>query len=267
MPISGPDPRRRRGAAAPSLKPIAAAVIALGCLAVPCAAAAQVDDAARFEQGGQLYAEHCARCHGASGAGNPPAFPALSGNDRLGDAARIVRILNQGNGNMPPFPALTAEETAALASYVRNAWTNAFGPVTAGEAAAALEEVADAGQAASVWDGVFTEAQAARGREAYSGACSFCHGRRLNGAPDDPDMRSTPPLVRARFLREWDGRSLATLFAYTRQTMPEDNPGSMTDQEYVDTIAYMLSFGGMPAGDDELPPDPRSLARIVIRQR
>ena len=249
------------------MQPLAVAVLTLGCLIVPSAAAAQVDDAARFEQGEQLYAEHCARCHDASGAGNPPAFPALSGNERLADAPRIVRILNQGNGNMPPFPALTAAETAALASYVRNAWTNAFGSVTAGEAAAALEEVADAGQAASVWDGVFTEAQAARGRDAYSGACSFCHGRRLNGAPDDPDMRSTPPLVRARFLREWDGRSLATLFAYTRQTMPEDNPGSMTDQEYVDTIAYMLQVGGMPAGDDELPPDPRSLARIVIRQR
>ena len=242
-------------------------VLSLGCLVVPCAVAAQVDDTVRFEQGAQLYAEHCARCHGPSGAGNPPAFPALNGNDRLGDAARIVRILNQGNGNMPPFPALTAEETAALASYVRNAWTNDFGGVTADEAAAVLDEVADAGQAASVWDGVFTEAQAARGREAYSGACSFCHGRRLNGAPDDPDMRSTPPLVRARFLREWDGRSLATLFAYTRQTMPEDNPGSMTDQEFVDTIAYMLSVGGMPAGDAELPPDPRGLARIVIRQR
>ncbi len=265
MPISGPD--RRRGAAALPVKQIVVAVLALGCLVVPCAAAAQVDDTALFEQGEQLYAEHCARCHGASGSGNPPAFPALSGNDRLGDAARIVRILNQGNGNMPPFPALTAEETAALASYVRNAWTNAFGGVTTGEAAAALEEVADAGQAASVWDGVFTETQAARGREAYSGACSFCHGRRLNGAPDDPDMRSTPPLVRARFLREWDGRSLATLFAYTRQTMPEDNPGSLTDQEFVDVIAYMLSVGGMPAGDDELPPDPRGLARIVIRQR
>ena len=266
MNTSGPD-HRRRGAAARSVKQIVVGVLTLGCLVVPGAGAAQVDDAARIEQGEQLYGEHCARCHGASGAGNPPAFPALSGNERLGDAATIVRILNQGNGNMPPFPALTAEETAALASYVRNAWTNAFGSVTADVVAAALDAAADAGEVASVWDGVFTEAQAARGREAYSGACSFCHGRRLNGAPDDPDMRSTPPLVRARFLREWDGRSLATLFAYTRQTMPEDNPGSMTDQEYVDTMAYMLSVGGMPAGNDELPPDPRGLARIVIQQR
>ena len=74
-------------------------------------------------------------------------------------------------------------------------------------------------------------------------------------------MRSTPPLARARFLREWEDRSLATLFAYTRQTMPEDNPGSLTDQEFADIIAYMLSVNRMPAGDNELPPEPRGLAR------
>ncbi len=117
----------------------------------------------------------------------------------------------------------------------------------------------------SVWDGVFTEAQANRGQAVYPGACGTCHGRRLNGAPDDADMRSTPPLARARFLRVWEGRSLATLFEYTRATMPESNPDSMTEQEYVDVIAYMLTVGGMPAGDDELRSDPQSLARVVIR--
>ena len=49
--------------------------------------------------------------------------------------------------------------------------------------------------------------------------------------------------------------------------MPESNPGSLADDEFVDVIAYMLSVGGMPVGDDELRPDPRSLARIVIQQR
>ena len=165
---------------------------------------------------------------------------------------------------MPPFPALTAAEVTALASHVRTAWTNDFGGVTPDEVAAVLDAPADAGDAASAWDGVFTEAQAARGRDVYTGACGLCHGRRLNGAPDDPDMRSTPPLARARFLREWEGRSLATLLAYTRLTMPEDNPGSLTDAEYVDVIAYMLSVGRMPAGDGELATDPRHLARIAI---
>ena len=120
---------------------------------------------------------------------------------------------------------------------------------------------------ASIWDGVFSEVPATRGEEVYEGACGLCHGRRLNGAPDDPDMRSTPPLARARFLRVWEGRSLATLFEYSRATMPEDNPSSMTEQEYVDVIAYMLSVGGMPAGDDELQLDPRSLARVLIGPR
>ena len=242
----------------------------LGCVLIACvatAAAAQVDDAAHFEQGEQLYEARCARCHGPAGDGNPPTFPALNGNDRLSDAARIVGVLREGSGNMPPFPTLTATETSALASYVRNAWTNDFGGVTTGEVAALADPPGDAVLMASVWDGVFTAAQAARGRLAYSGGCGFCHGRRLNGAPDDPDMRSTPPLARARFLREWDGRSLASLYEYTRLTMPEDNPASFTDGEYADVIAYMLSVSGMPAGAEELPPDSRNLARIVIRPR
>ena len=48
--------------------------------------------------------------------------------------------------------------------------------------------------------------------------------------------------------------------------MPEDNPGSLTDEEYVDVIAYMFSVGGMPAGEDELRPEPGGLARIIIEQ-
>ncbi len=172
---------------------------------------------------------------------------------------------------MPPFPDLTAEEISSLVNYVRNAWANDFGSVSTEDVTAVLEglgeleELEVPGPMASVWDGVFTEAQAIRGQTVYPGACGICHGRRLNGAPDDPDMRSTPPLARARFLRIWEGRSLATLFEYTRATMPDDNPSSLTDQEYVDVIAYMLTVGGMSAGDDELEPDPRSLARVVIQ--
>ena len=237
----------------------------LACLLVPGAAAAQVD--AVVEQGRQLYEQHCALCHGDSGGGRSTVFPALNGNERLGNAARIVRAVREGIGNMPAFPALSAAETAAVASYVRGAWTNDLGAVTTDEAAALMARLADVEPGASVWDGVFTEDQAARGRQVYFGACSLCHGRRLNGAPDDPDMVSTPSLARARFLRVWEGRSLAVLLQYTRLTMPEDNPASLTDEEYADVVAYMLSLSRMPAGDDELPPDARGLADIVIRQR
>ena len=265
--VGRPNPRARGGTARSTrLIPRGLVHRLLACLLVPGAVAAQVDETA-IEQGGRLYGEHCALCHGDSGAGRSGAFPALDGNERLGNAARVVRAIREGIGNMPAFPALTAAETAALASYVRGAWTNGLGTVSADAASAVLDRLAEAEPAASVWDGVFTEEQAARGRQIYFGACSLCHGRRLNGAPDDPDMVSTPPLARARFLRVWEGRSLAVLLAYARLTMPEDNPGSLDDQEYVDVLAYVLSMSRMPAGGDELPPDARSLAHIVMRQR
>ena len=232
----------------------------------PGAAAAQVDDAALAELGQRLYEQQCALCHGREGEGRPPAFPALRDNERLAIMARTIRFIRQGAASMPPFPALTAAEVGALATHVRTAWTNDFGSVAAADVEAVLDGRTDAGETASVWDGVFTEAQAARGRDVYTGACGLCHGRRLNGAPDDPDMRSTPPLVRARFLRQWEGRSLATLLAYTRSTMPEDNPASLTDEEYVDVIAYTLSVGRVPAGDAELPADARRLALIELRR-
>ncbi|HIF23848.1 MAG TPA: c-type cytochrome [Gemmatimonadetes bacterium] len=265
MPISGHDSTPSPGMRANSLMlKLTVCVIGLACVVASPAGAQQGIDPVLFEQGQQLYQENCALCHQDSGGGDAPTFPALGGDDRLGDPVRIVRSIHQGGRRMPPFPNLAAEEISSLANYIRNAWANDFGAVSTEEVSAVMEGVEEGGPMVSVWDGVFTEAQAERGGAVYEGACGLCHGRRLNGAPDDPDMRSTPPLARARFLRVWDGRSLATLFAYTRATMPEDNPSSLTEQEYVDVIAHMLSVGGMSAGDDELQPDPQSLARLVI---
>ena len=235
-------------------------LLGLGFIIAPAAAAQQGS-----EQGQQLYQQNCAFCHRDSGVGDPPTFPSLSDNDRLNDPERVVRSIREGGRRMPPFPALTTDEISSLATFIRAAWANDYSPLSTEEVTAVLLELAEASSMASVWEGVFTEQQARRGEAVYTGACAFCHGRRLNGAPDDPDMRSTPPLARARFLRVWEGRSLATLFEYTRARMPEDNPSSLTEEEYVDVIAYMLTVGGMPAGDDELKPDLQRLARVVIQ--
>lgn len=223
-------------------------------------------DQALFETGEQLYQENCALCHQPEGLGDPPTFPALAGNPGLEDLPTIVGNIHLGQGNMPPFPDFGPEEIAALATYIRNAWDNDFGPASPDEVAAALVGIEVADAQALIWDAVYTEEQAARGEAAYRGPCGLCHGRALNGAPDDADMRPAPPLARAKFLRNWDGKSLATLFEFTRATMPMSNPGYMSDQQYVDIIAHMLSMTGAPAGEEELPPDPQALARIVIVQ-
>lgn len=246
---------------------IVISALSLAFVVASVAVAQPATNTALSEQGQQLYRDNCTVCHLDSGEGSPPTFPALTGNDRLRDPIRIVKLIRLGQGRMPPFPGLTAGEIASLASYVRSAWANDFPGVTAEEAAAVLEGLQDMGQTASVWDGIFTEAQAKRGQTAYLSACAMCHGRRLNGAPDDPDMPSAPPLARAKFLRDWEGRSLGALFEYMRATMPKGASGSLTDEEYVDVISYMLSVSRMPAGGDDLRPNPQSLARAVIHQQ
>lgn len=214
--------------------------------------------------GAGIYEENCALCHQPDGTGDPPTFPALAGNAQLSDAAKIITNIHHGEGDMPPFPDLNAEQLAALASYVRNAWANDFGAVTADDVAAVLAGLEDPEPLRSVWDGVYTAEQADRGRSNYTGPCSLCHGRRLDGAPDDPDMRPAPPLARAKFLREWDGRSLATLYEYSRATMPQSNPGYMSGDMYVEIIAHMLAESDIPAGDQALSTDLQVLSRIVI---
>jgi hypothetical protein len=45
--------------------------------------------------------------------------------------------------------------------------------------------------------------------------------------------------------------------------MPTSNPGFLTDQEFIDIIAYMLAVSGAPAGEIELTADALALARIA----
>jgi S-disulfanyl-L-cysteine oxidoreductase SoxD len=121
-----------------------------------------------------------------------------------------------------------------------------------------------ASDARTIRDGVFTAEQARRGQAVYTGPCDRCHGYKLDGAADDPDMLPAPPVAGAKFLREWNGRSLAALFEYLRVTMPANNPGYLSDAEIADIVAYMLSRSGLPAGTAPLPSDVAALAGVVI---
>lgn len=234
-------------------------------LATACGAQAQ-DGGALFEQGRAVFDANCAACHQPDGTGIPPNFPALDGNGNLDDHAFIVQQVRAGKNAMPAFPELSATEIAAVASYVRNAWSNDFGPVSADEAASALETVEVTEAARSIWDGVYTTSQAQGARIVYLGACAPCHGSRMNGAPDEADMSPAPPLAGVTFMRLWEGRSLAALFEYARSTMPIRNPGQLSDQQYADVIAYMLSYDEVPPGNEKLVPEIEALAQIVIEK-
>ncbi len=243
------------------MTPMHPLIAALAAMLVAGTALAQDDTAV---DGQVIYEEHCSFCHQPTGLGDPPEFPALSGNPLIADLNRVVQNIHEGREAMPPFPTLSTDEVAAVATYIRGAWGNSFAPADPEVVASIIDDLGGAAEEISIWDSVFTDAQAKRGATAYRGPCGLCHGRRLDGAPDDADMRPSPPLAHAKFTRNWDGRSLASLYEFTRATMPQSNPGYMDAQTYVDIIAHMLSMTGAPAGDEELTPDRARLATIVI---
>lgn len=165
---------------------------------------------------------------------------------------------------MPSSGPSGRTSVAAVAAALL-AFSQGFGADETATAVATGEARVQPPAATSIWDSVFTATQARRGESAYTGPCSRCHGYKLDGAPDDPDSLPAPPVAGPKFLRKWNGRSLAALLEYTRSTMPENNPSYLSDQEYVDIVAYMLSVSGMPSGAVELQADRAMLARVIIR--
>ena len=111
--------------------------------------------------------------------------------------------------------------------------------------------------AKSVWDGVFTKQQADRGKEAYGRTCTHCHRDDLSGNED-----GAPALRGAEFSERWKDRPLSEFYFVLGETMPQDEPASLTAQAYVDIISFILSGNNMPVGERELPPDRESLKQI-----
>ncbi|TFH85367.1 cytochrome c oxidase subunit II [Billgrantia azerbaijanica] len=84
-----------------------------------------------MERGEQVYTAVCVSCHQEDGSGNPPAFPALAGNQALlDDRDRHIDTVVDGvsGAAMPAFRStLNPVEIAAVITYERNAWGNDSG--------------------------------------------------------------------------------------------------------------------------------------------
>jgi len=99
--------------------------------------------------------------------------------------------------------------------------------------------------------GTYTEDQATRGKIVYESYCAACH--------------TTSFHTDEQFRFNWFGRTVADLFKTLRTTMPEDNPGGLSDDDYTRVIAYILKLNGFPAGADSLTSDTLRLKTIRIR--
>ena len=112
----------------------------------------------------------------------------------------------------------------------------------------------------TVRDGVFTAAQAARGSTTYFVTCSGCHMDDLS-VGGEFDMQVAPALARDGFMER---RDLNSVFVFAKANMPADNPASLSDDMYLDVLAYVLQQNGFPAGKDELKPVTAALKNIRI---
>ena len=107
--------------------------------------------------------------------------------------------------------------------------------------------VVAAGQPPSA-DGTFTTGQAVSGWSVYGVQCQECHGPALEGM-------EAPPLSGVDFLTSWAGQTTDELFAYLRDEMPPGQAGSLSDQSYVDLVAYLLESNGAVPGERTLTAD------------
>ena len=90
--------------------------------------------------------------------------------------------------------------------------------------------------------GAYTAAQAVSGRAIYERECAVCHQTNLQGSFE------APQLAGESFLRFWADLSPGDLFVRVSGSMPPGEEGSLTDEEYVDVVAYLLEANGAPAG-------------------
>jgi hypothetical protein len=72
--------------------------------------------------------------------------------------------------------------------------------------------------------------------------CAGCH----DGSGDGLILTSEEVFNR------WREERLSTLFAYMKATMPPDRPGSLSDDEYLDILTYILQINQFPDGEEDL---------------
>jgi len=108
---------------------------------------------------------------------------------------------------------------------------------------------------------LYTAAQAGQGATVFSQSCATCHGASLEGV-------AGPALKGPVFHQMAAAQSLnaQSLLAVVSQSMPQDNPASLTPAQYNAVVAYILQQNGYPAGTAELSKDTPGLKDLSLAQ-
>lgn len=114
--------------------------------------------------------------------------------------------------------------------------------------------------AASQPPALYTDAQASQGASLYASKCAICHGAQLEGGAGPP---LTGPNITT--LGEKTHLSVGDMFTYITSNMPLNAPGSLSKDEYVKIMAYILKDNGYPAGSKPLTYSSATGVKVMVR--
>ena len=91
--------------------------------------------------------------------------------------------------------------------------------------------------------GDYTADQAASGGQIFSQYCASCHGANLQG-------QAGPALAGAAFASSlaYSKMTATQFYNFISTQMPADHPGELSQAQYADVLAYLLSRNGYPSG-------------------
>ena len=102
---------------------------------------------------------------------------------------------------------------------------------------AAADPNAPAGDQDAPASGIGIAEQLAQGEKVYGDSCSVCHGESGEGKG-----KKNPAVVGGRALEHY--KTGAELFAYLKEKMPKDDPGSLSESDYLSVTAWLLKKNG-----------------------
>ena len=137
-------------------------------------------------------------------------------------------------------PLLSLVGAALVAAACSSSGMSAPAPAPAPSAAPASDVVA-----------LYTAEQARRGEAGYARTCLECHTR--------VEFKERP------FLFAWEGSSVAQVYSYIAENMPDDGPASLDEREYLAIMAYILEMNGYPAGMEELTADVERMQNVPFQ--
>ena len=99
--------------------------------------------------------------------------------------------------------------------------------------------------------------QADGGKSLYNQYCGACHMEDLSGT------ERAPSLAGNTFAAHWSQGTVGDLYKKIATTMPQTSPGSLSPQNYIDVVKYLLKSNGFPAGEQNLKNDDASLQKMI----